>query len=136
MHIYIHYYYFLFIYAEKSGLARRLIRVVCQQIPSPHLSHFLGGFLNHHLLLLWMSMMLLGYLTNNIYMLYYLHVCIHYCFLCTFVPSDRLPTIQQLQDAILKTQKNAKIQVVEDTPYGKRIGIKPNLALHASYWVL
>ncbi|KAF8390660.1 hypothetical protein HHK36_025187 [Tetracentron sinense] len=27
--------------------------------------------------------------------------------------------IQKLQDAILKTQKNAKIQALEDTPYGK-----------------
>ncbi|XP_021905568.1 thylakoid lumenal 17.9 kDa protein, chloroplastic [Carica papaya] len=28
-------------------------------------------------------------------------------------------TIQKLREAILKTQKNAKIKVVEDTPYGK-----------------
>nr|GMC88180.1 thylakoid lumenal 17.9 kDa protein, chloroplastic [Ipomoea batatas] len=32
--------------------------------------------------------------------------------------------VRQLQDAILKTQKNAKIQVVEDTPYGKYLKVE------------
>lgn len=30
-----------------------------------------------------------------------------------------LASLQELQEAILKTQKNAKIGVVEDTPSGK-----------------
>ncbi|XP_058103116.1 thylakoid lumenal 17.9 kDa protein, chloroplastic isoform X2 [Magnolia sinica] len=33
--------------------------------------------------------------------------------------NDRDNSAQMLKDAILKTQKNAKIQVIEDTPYGQ-----------------
>lgn len=33
--------------------------------------------------------------------------------------SFELASLQELQEAILETQKNAKIEVVEDTPSGK-----------------
>lgn len=32
-----------------------------------------------------------------------------------------LKFVQKLQEAILKTQKNPKIRVIEDTPYGNQI---------------
>lgn len=38
--------------------------------------------------------------------------------------------LQELREAILKTQKNAKIQVVEDTPYGNFLEFNQKILMH------
>ncbi|KAJ0053263.1 thylakoid lumenal 17.9 kDa protein, chloroplastic-like [Pistacia vera] len=42
-----------------------------------------------------------------------------FAFPWTIPENSKGNAVQELQEAILKTQKNAKIQVVEDTPYGQ-----------------